>query len=80
MKYLEPNIVVVDDKIEEIQGIIKHYNSLGLGCKYFNSDLIDGVDYPDKEFSDVNLFFLDLFILTILLMQNCVPIGFNLLF
>lgn len=61
MKYLEPNIIVVDDKIDEIQGIIKHYNDLGLGCKYFNSDLIDGDNRPEKEYSDVNLFFLDLY-------------------
>lgn len=61
MNFLEPNIVVVDDKIDEIQGIIKYYNSLGLGCKYFNSDLIEGDNYPDAEYSDVNLFFLDLF-------------------
>ncbi|WP_281336947.1 hypothetical protein [Flavobacterium eburneipallidum] len=61
MKFLEPNIVVVDDKIDEIQGIIKHFNDLGLGCKYFNSDLIEGDNHPEKEYSDVNLFFLDLF-------------------
>lgn len=61
MKFLEPNIVVVDDKINEIQGIINYYNHLGLGCKFFNSDLIDGDNRPEKEYSDVNLFFLDLF-------------------
>jgi hypothetical protein len=61
MKFLEPNIVVVDDKINEIQGIINYYNNLGLGCKFFNSDLIDGDNRPEKEYSDVNLFFLDLF-------------------
>lgn len=61
MKYIEPNIVVVDDKKDEIKGIIDHYNELGLGCKYFNSDLYDGVEFPAKCYSDVMLLFLDLY-------------------
>ena len=60
MKFLEPSIVVVDDKIDEVEGIISHYNSLGLGCKFFNADLIEGDSYPDKIFSDISIFFLDL--------------------
>jgi hypothetical protein len=61
MKYLEPNIVVVDDIQDEVIGIIKHYVKQGLGCKYFNSSQYDGDEYPDKKFSDVTLFFLDLY-------------------
>lgn len=61
MKFLEPNIIVVDDKKEEVEGIIQHYNELGLGCKFFNSNLFEGDTYPDKNYSDVNLLFLDLF-------------------
>lgn len=60
MKFLEPNIVVVDDKIDEVDGIIKYYNNLGLGCKYFNSDQFDGDEYPSKTYSDINVLFLDL--------------------
>lgn len=61
MRYLEPNVVVVDDKIEEITGILKYFGNLGLGCKYFNSDQFEGDIYPTKCYSDVNLFFLDLY-------------------
>lgn len=60
MKFLEPNIVVIDDKKEEVDGIINYYHSSGLGCKFFNADLADGDNYPDKPYSDINIFFLDL--------------------
>lgn len=61
MKYLEPNVVIVDDKIDEIKGLIDHYRSQGIGCKYFNADLNNGDNYPDKQMSDVMLLFLDLY-------------------
>lgn len=60
MNFLEPNIVVVDDKRNEVEGIISYYNDQGFGCKYFNSDLIEGDIYPNNNYTDVNLFFLDL--------------------
>lgn len=61
MRYSEPTIFVVDDKKVEIDGIIKYYNNLGVGCKYFNSDIFDGDHMPEKTYSDVNVIYLDLF-------------------
>lgn len=61
MKYFEPSVVIVDDKKEEIEGLIDHYHTQGIGCKYFNADLHDGDSYPDKPMSDVMLLFLDLY-------------------
>ena len=61
MKHFEPNIVVVDDKIDEVQGIIDYYWKRGAGCKYFNPDIVDGDTRPSKYMSDVTLLFLDLF-------------------
>lgn len=63
MKYLEPNVVVIDDKYSEVMGIIRYYNDKGIGCKYFNADLfeMDAELPPEKPYSDVNLIFLDLF-------------------
>lgn len=61
MLSFEPNIVVVDDKQDEIQGILDQYREQGVGCKFFNADLYEGDSMPDNPFSDVNLIFLDLF-------------------
>lgn len=61
MKYLEPNVVIVDDKIDEIEGLVNYYHTQGIGCKYFNADINDGDAYPDKPMSDVMLLFLDLY-------------------
>ncbi|MBS6563484.1 MULTISPECIES: hypothetical protein [Bacteroides] len=61
MNYFEPNVVIVDDKLDEIQGIITYYQKNGIGCKYYNADLSDGDDYPENEMSDVTFLFLDLF-------------------
>ncbi len=60
INYLEPNIIIVDDKQIEIQGIYDYYTSNGIGCKIFNPDLIDGDDYPSTPYSDTNIIFLDL--------------------
>lgn len=61
MLSFEPNIVVVDDKQDEIQGILDQYREQGVGCKFFNADLYEGDSMPDNPYSDVNLIFLDLF-------------------
>lgn len=61
MLSFEPNIVVVDDKQDEIQGILEQYGEQGIGCKFFNADLYEGDSMPDTPYSDVNLIFLDLF-------------------
>jgi len=61
MLSFEPNIVVIDDKQDEIQGILEQYGEQGIGCKFFNADLYEGDSMPDAPYSDVNLIFLDLF-------------------
>lgn len=58
----EPNIVVIDDKYDEIAGIVRYYHSNGSGCKFFNADIVDGDNMPETNYSDVNLVFLDLFL------------------
>lgn len=60
INFLEPNVIIIDDKREEIQGIYDYYISKGIGCKVFNPDLIDGDNYPEKTYSDTNIIFLDL--------------------
>lgn len=61
MEYFEPNVVIVDDKKNEVQGLIDNYQQKGIGCKYFNADLSDGDSYPDHPMSDVTLLYLDLY-------------------
>ncbi len=61
MLSFEPNIIVIDDKEEEVKGIVDHYVEQGLGCKFYNADYADGDEMPDKPYSDVSLVFLDLF-------------------
>jgi hypothetical protein len=60
INFLEPNVIIIDDKREEIEGIYDYYIERGIGCKIFNPDLIDGDDYPEKTYSDVNIIYLDL--------------------
>lgn len=57
----EPNIIFIDDKKEEVEGIIKSYKDEGYGVKFFNADLTKGDEKPANFFSDVNLIFLDLY-------------------
>lgn len=61
MKHIEPNIIIIDDIREEIQGISEYYSSIGIGCKVFNPDYVDGDLMPEKPYSDVSIIFLDLF-------------------
>lgn len=61
MLSFEPSVVVIDDKRDEVQGVIDWYQGLGVGCKFINADLFDGDVYQDVPYSDVNLVFLDLF-------------------
>jgi len=61
MLLFEPNVVVIDDQIEEVIGIIDYYKNQGIGCKYFNPHLITGDTPPEKCFSDVSLIFLDIY-------------------
>lgn len=60
INYLEPNVIIVDDVREEIQGIYDYFSQKGIGCKIFNPDLVEGDEFPETPFSDVSLIFLDL--------------------
>ena len=59
MLSFEPCIAVVDDKIEEVKGILEKYQNEGIGIKYFNAHLIDPDPKPIIHFSNLNLIFLD---------------------
>lgn len=61
MLSFEPNIVFIDDKIKEVDGIIDLYRKEGIGVKYYNADLAEGDTPPLTPFSNVNLIFLDLY-------------------
>lgn len=61
MKYLEPSIVIIDDLKAEIQGILDHYTSLGIGCKLFNPDYVEGDTMPETAYSDISIIYLDLY-------------------
>lgn len=58
----EPNIAIIDDREEEIKGILNYYHKDGIGCKYFFADDVEGDDPPLKPYSDLNLIFLDLYL------------------
>lgn len=57
-----PQIAIVDDKIEEVQGIREFFNSRDIGCKYFDADITQN-NKPDKPIESIELIFLDLYYL-----------------
>ncbi len=57
----EPNIVFIDDKEEQVDGIIQLYRNEGAGVKFFNADLVEGDIKPTNHFTNVNLIYLDLY-------------------
>ena len=61
MLSFEPNIVFIDDKEEQVDGIIQMYRNEGAGVKFFNADLVEGDDKPTNHLTNVNLIFLDLY-------------------
>ncbi|MDO3695888.1 hypothetical protein QVZ41_13640 [Wenyingzhuangia sp. chi5] len=61
MLTFEPNIVFIDDKEEQVNGIIKLYRNEGAGVKFFNADLVDGDPLPNTQYTNVNLVYLDLY-------------------
>lgn len=61
INFLEPNVIVIDDQENEIIGIVNYYTKYGIGCKFFNSDLIEGDNFPSQHFSDTTIIFLDLY-------------------
>ncbi len=61
MLSFEPNIVFIDDKIMEVDGILELYRKDGIGVKYYNADIVAGDTPPQLPFSNVNLVYLDLY-------------------
>jgi hypothetical protein len=61
INYLEPNVIVVDDVKDEINGILEIYSTKNIGCKLYNPSLIDGDLMPNQPYNDVNIIYLDLF-------------------
>lgn len=59
MLSFEPRVAIIDDKFEEIDGILKQYQKDGIGIKYFNAHLTNPDEKPASQFSDLNLIFLD---------------------
>lgn len=57
----EPNIVFIDDKEDQVSGIIQLYRNEGAGVKFFNADLFDGDSKPSNQLTNVNLIYLDLY-------------------
>ncbi|WDE97539.1 hypothetical protein PQO03_17065 [Lentisphaera profundi] len=60
MLEIEPNVVIIDDKKEEVKGLIELFNMEGIGTKFFNADITEKDNPPNQPYSDVNLIFLDL--------------------
>lgn len=71
MLTVEPNIVFVDDKEKEVEGIVNSYREEGYSVKFFNSDIVTGNKKPKNEYSDVNLIFLDLYYSDIFDVEFC---------
>ncbi len=61
MLSFEPNIVFIDDKIKEVEGIIDLYRREGIGVKFYNADFSEGDTQPQTPFSNINLIYLDLY-------------------
>lgn len=57
-----PQIAIVDDKIEEVQGIWDYLTSQNIGFKFYNADIVED-NKPIKPIESVELIFLDLYYL-----------------
>ncbi|MBC5842629.1 hypothetical protein H8R23_14540 [Flavobacterium sp. F-380] len=55
-----PQIAIVDDNKNEIQGILDYLESHNIGCKYFNADITED-NSPEFPLESVELIFLDLY-------------------
>lgn len=61
MQSFEPNVIVIDDKPDEVTGILKTYREQGIGCKFYHVGRNGDAELPTRKFSDVNLIYLDLY-------------------
>jgi len=60
MLSFQPRIAVIDDKKNEVDGILENHQEEGIGIKYFNANPFDGDDKPSTEYSDIGLIYLDI--------------------
>jgi len=56
-----PSIVFIDDKKDEVKGIIDIYREKGYGVVFFNASPFEGDNIPDNQFSNINIVFLDIY-------------------
>lgn len=61
MLSFEPNIIFIDDKKDQVDGILELYQNDGLGVKFYNADIAHGDPRPTSHYSNVNLIYLDLY-------------------
>jgi hypothetical protein len=61
MLSFEPSIIFVDDKEEQVNGIVQLYRNEGIGVKFYNADLTNGDNKPENRYSNINLIYLDLY-------------------
>jgi hypothetical protein len=55
-----PQIAIVDDRPDEVQGIFNYLKSLNIGFEFYNADIIEQ-NYPKVPLETVELIFLDLY-------------------
>lgn len=55
-----PQVAIVDDNPEEVQGIMDYFDTRNVGYQYFNADIANP-QYPEKPLDSVELVFLDLY-------------------
>jgi hypothetical protein len=61
LNFLQPQIAIIDDKINDVIGIINELNNRGVGCKFYNADLTNGDSFPQIPIDNIKLVFLDLY-------------------
>ena len=55
-----PQVAIIDDRPDEVQGIIDYLETQNVGFKYFNAD-ITAPEYPKEHIESIELIFLDLY-------------------
>lgn len=61
LKTLGPEVVIVDDKYNEIEGITTFLSEKSIGYKYLNSDTSNGDELPTETIDTVKILFLDFY-------------------
>jgi hypothetical protein len=55
-----PQIAIIDDRPDEVQGIMDYLGAQNVGYQYFNADITEAA-YPQQPLESVELIFLDLY-------------------